>query len=60
VVPRRASLDLDLVDEFARTRLSAYKLPAAYVVVNELPVTSTGKLARTALREIAERELTPR
>lgn len=55
IVPRRPSLDVDSLDRLARGRLSAYKVPDSFHVVDELPLTSTGKLARAALRELAER-----
>ncbi|MFC7497203.1 MULTISPECIES: class I adenylate-forming enzyme family protein [unclassified Nocardioides] len=55
VVPRGATVDVSRVDALVRERLSAYKVPSDYHVVDDLPVTSTGKLARSALRELAER-----
>jgi long-chain acyl-CoA synthetase len=45
---------VDAVDAFARTRLAPYKRPKAYVVVEELPRTATGKLQRHRLRDLPE------
>ncbi|WP_194289105.1 MULTISPECIES: class I adenylate-forming enzyme family protein [unclassified Nocardioides] len=38
----------------ARARLSPYKVPGEYVVLEQLPRTATGKLSRAALRGMAE------
>lgn len=53
VVTRSPGLDVTELDRFARERLSAYKAPFAYHLVDELPMTNTGKLARSRLRELA-------
>ena len=41
----------DTLDEHCRKQLAAYKIPSRYVVVKELPKTSSGKLNKTALLE---------
>ncbi|MEM9133200.1 MAG: AMP-binding protein [Actinomycetota bacterium] len=41
----------DELDAFARERLSSYKCPIEYHLVDELPVAPTGKLIRRELRE---------
>lgn len=53
VVPRVPDLDVDLVDALARAQLSAFKVPTAYHLLDRLPVTQTGKVARSALRDLA-------
>lgn len=40
---------------FARARMPAYKVPARWFVVDEFPVTPTGKVQRFALRDAALR-----
>ncbi|MFC7359328.1 class I adenylate-forming enzyme family protein [Nocardioides astragali] len=42
-------LDVDALRAHAEETLTAYKRPSEYVVVNEFPVTSTGKVDRRAL-----------
>jgi len=41
------------LDAFARTRLAAHKRPKAYVTVDALPYTTTGKLQRSAVAAAA-------
>jgi len=41
----------DDVLAFCRTRLAGYQVPRAIDVVDELPRTETGKLARRAVRD---------
>ncbi|MDF1604718.1 AMP-binding protein [Nocardioides sp. YIM 152315] len=61
VVQRRAeTVDLGALDDFARQRLSAYKVPSDYHLLDELPVTSNGKLARRELRSLAARRTASR
>ncbi len=42
--------DLDELDAFAKARLTRYKCPTEYRVVDELPVAPTGKIIRRELR----------
>ncbi|MEC3919456.1 non-ribosomal peptide synthase/polyketide synthase [Nocardia sp. CDC160] len=44
-----AGLDADAVLDHARTQLPSYMLPAHLVVLDEMPLTSVGKLDRNAL-----------
>lgn len=44
------SPDLDELDSFARARLTRYKCPTEYRLVDELPVAPTGKVIRRELR----------
>jgi acyl-CoA synthetase (AMP-forming)/AMP-acid ligase II len=56
-VPRAgASLSLDDLRAFVKERLADYKAPDALVVVDELPVTSIGKVDKVALRRRADKE----
>lgn len=45
----RPGTSVDELESFAREHLAAFKRPAEYVVVEELPRTSTGKLVRREL-----------
>lgn len=42
--------DLDELDAFAKARLTRYKCPTEYRLVDELPVAPTGKIIRRELR----------
>ncbi len=44
-------VDVDELDQFCRDRLSRYKCPARYHLVEELPVTAHGKVVRRELRQ---------
>jgi acyl-CoA synthetase (AMP-forming)/AMP-acid ligase II len=56
-VPRAgATLSLDDVRAFVKERLADYKAPDVLVVVDELPVTSIGKVDKLALRPRADEE----
>ena len=44
-------VDIDELDQFCRDRLSRYKCPATYHLVEELPVTAHGKVVRRELRQ---------
>ena len=48
---------LDDLRDHGRSELSAYKLPEALLVVDELPLTAAHKLDRAALRNLVEHEL---
>jgi acyl-CoA synthetase (AMP-forming)/AMP-acid ligase II len=53
VVPREpdAAVDVDALTAFCRERLADYKVPRQVVVVPELPMTPSGKIAKSVLRE---------
>ncbi|MFJ6694926.1 amino acid adenylation domain-containing protein [Streptomyces sp. NPDC091272] len=59
VVPSGAGTDLPeselskVLTQHCRTRMPAYMVPGSLSVVPELPRTSTGKVARSALRDLA-------
>jgi fatty-acyl-CoA synthase len=46
-----AAPDTAALEEFARERLASYKVPKRWVVVDELPLTSSGKVQKFVLRE---------
>jgi len=49
--PRGATVDVVEVEKWARERLAAYKIPKRWVVVDEMPMTATGKVQKFLLRE---------
>ncbi len=49
-----AQLDLDALRAHLQTHLARYKVPRRLVVTDRLPRTATGKIAKPALRAIAE------
>ncbi|MHC1562190.1 class I adenylate-forming enzyme family protein [Actinomycetospora sp. C-140] len=50
VVPAGGDLDVDALDAWCRERLSGYKVPRRYVLVDDIPRSSVGKLLRRELR----------
>jgi acyl-CoA synthetase (AMP-forming)/AMP-acid ligase II len=46
-----AAVDLPALTAFCRERLADYKVPRQVVVVAELPMTPSGKIAKAVLRE---------
>ncbi len=57
-VPGSEDRLIEAVRAHAEGRLAAYKRPKQYVVVEELPRTSTGKLQRKLIRDRIEPDLT--
>jgi fatty-acyl-CoA synthase len=49
-----AALEAEELRAFARAGLAGYKLPSRIVFLDELPTTSTGKVQKFRLRELAE------
>ncbi|BBY31859.1 AMP-binding protein [Mycolicibacterium sediminis] len=49
--PGRTALDVDAVRDFARERLAHYKIPRYVHVVDEFPMTVTGKVRKVEMRE---------
>jgi acyl-CoA synthetase (AMP-forming)/AMP-acid ligase II len=54
VATRGQALDLPGLRAFCAGRLAAYKIPRKLVIVEALPRTASGKIARGAAREIAK------
>jgi fatty-acyl-CoA synthase len=52
-----AKLDADAVREFCTGRLAHYKIPRYVMVVEEFPMTVTGKVRKVEMRETAVHEL---
>jgi fatty-acyl-CoA synthase len=50
-------LDVDAVREFCTGKLAHYKVPRYVMVVEEFPMTVTGKIRKVEMREISTREL---
>jgi len=47
-----ATIDTDALREYARSRLTAYKVPKSIVVLDELPRSLVGKVQRRQVRDI--------
>ena len=50
-------LDAETVREFCSGRLSHYKIPRYVIVVEEFPMTVTGKIRKVQMREETARRL---
>jgi fatty-acyl-CoA synthase len=48
-----APLDADAVREFCSGKLAHYKIPRYVHIVDEFPMTVTGKVRKVAMREVA-------
>jgi fatty-acyl-CoA synthase len=58
IVPRGGvAIDQDAVAEFCRGRIAHYKVPRYVAVVDEFPMTVTGKVQKYKLRELAIEQL---
>ena len=57
MVPGAAELDADAVRAFADGRLARYKIPRYVHIVDEFPVTVTGKVRKVEMRAEAEKML---
>jgi fatty-acyl-CoA synthase len=53
----RPALDAETVRAFSEGRLAHYKIPRYVMVVDEFPMTVTGKIRKVAMREEAARQL---
>jgi fatty-acyl-CoA synthase len=53
--PGRAALDTDAVREFASGKLAHYKIPRYVHIVDEFPMTVTGKVRKVEIREESAR-----
>ncbi len=55
VVPKdRAELDPNEIIEFCRARIANFKVPQTVRIVDDLPMTSSGKVKKFKLREMAD------
>ena len=50
-------LDADAVREFATGKLAHYKIPRYVMVVDEFPMTVTGKIRKVQMREESAKQL---
>ncbi|GAA1931211.1 AMP-binding protein [Nocardioides hwasunensis] len=55
--PGTTPLDAEAVREFATGRLAHYKIPRYVMVVEEFPMTVTGKVRKVEMREVSTKEL---
>jgi aryl carrier-like protein len=53
VVPEAADLSAAALRQFLAARLPRYMIPATYSVVDEFPLTITGKIDRSALQQLS-------
>ncbi len=53
-VPQASTLCEEDVKAFCKERLTAYKRPSTITIVHELPASSTGKILKQRLKEIAQ------
>ena len=44
-------LDENAIRRFMKERIAAYKVPRHFVVIDEMPKNSTGKILKRALRQ---------
>lgn len=51
------SLNLEEVDSFCRGKLASFKIPRHLLVMEEYPMTSSGKVQKYLLREISQKQL---
>jgi long-chain acyl-CoA synthetase len=51
------TIDDKSIKQFAKKNLAAYKLPKYYIIVDELPMTGTGKVLKKELRARAKEDL---
>ena len=56
IEPGQVITDADL-DEFCRGKMASFKIPRHLVVVEDYPMTSTGKVQKYLLRQIAAEQL---
>jgi long-chain acyl-CoA synthetase len=54
-----AIIDTKALAEFLREKLADYKVPRQFSVLPALPRNATGKILKTALRDLARGEITP-
>jgi len=60
VVPISGStVDSEILVQWCRDGLAAFKRPRAIVPVDELPKTATGKIRRNVLRDLVRDQLAP-
>ncbi len=55
--PGATPLDADAVRDYASGRLAHYKVPRYVMVVEEFPMTVTGKVRKVEMREVSTKEL---
>ena len=55
--PGRRALDADAVKAFANGKLAHYKIPRYVHIVEEFPMTVTGKIQKFLMREAVESRL---
>jgi fatty-acyl-CoA synthase len=51
------SLELQLLSEFCRGHMASFKIPRYLILMDEFPMTSSGKVQKFRLREIAKQHL---
>src|SRR5699024_2483295 len=51
-VVANGDLDLEQLRELCRSELAGFKVPDAFYLIEELPLSSTGKIRKTTLRQL--------
>ncbi|MEC9308834.1 MAG: AMP-binding protein [Chloroflexota bacterium] len=51
------SLELQVLDDFCRGQMASFKIPRHLIVMDEFPMTASGKVQKFRLRELAEQRL---
>ena len=59
VVEEGQGLTLEQVDAFCRGKLASFKIPRHLMLMDDYPMTSSGKVQKYRLREMAQQELSP-
>jgi fatty-acyl-CoA synthase len=50
-------LELQVLDDFCRGQMASFKIPRHLILMDEFPMTSSGKVQKFRLRELAEQHL---
>ena len=57
VLEKGHSLELDELDQFCRGQMASFKIPRKLILMDDFPMTSSGKVQKYRLRELADEYL---
>ena len=57
VLEKGHSLELDELDQFCRGQMASFKIPRQLILMDDFPMTSSGKVQKYRLRELADEYL---